>query len=267
MAARPVTGRPTTPRQRPFPPQHQDARPPAEPSPWTRPGSFAGGIVGSAHAGDRDPDGEHDGRADRGANVVWWPGRPDPGCGQCWRVPLGLQPVDAHHQVARGPGPGQTATQRGGTAGRCRSSRPGCAARPGCRRPAALRSRRPSARLLRRAVSASAAASRKNGSHRPVWRSGLADRACGGDGDGHRGPGLEHQRQLQRAVGVPVPDKRDPQPDGAGRYCRRGRRLAACSRSSRIPAQGGRASPAVRPGAAVVGTVGAVRAVMAAVPG
>ena len=117
------------------------------------------------------------------------------------------------------------------------------------------------------AVSASAAASRKNGSHRPVWRSGLADRACGGDGDGHRGPGLEHQRQLQRAVGVPVPEKRDPQPDGAGRYCRRGRRLAACSRSSRIPAQGGRASPAVRPGAAVVGTVGAVRAVMAAVPG
>ena len=140
---------------------------------WRRSGSFAGGSWAPRMLVTTMPMVNTGAGANCGAEVVWWPGRPDPGCGQCGRVPLGLQPVDAHHpgSLRARPRPdGHRARRR--TAGRYRSSRPGWAARPGCRRPAALRSRRPSARLLRRAVSASAAASRRNGSHRPVWRSG-----------------------------------------------------------------------------------------------
>lgn len=44
----------------------------------------------------------------------------------------------------------------------------------------------------------------------------LAERAGGSDGDGRRGASLEDQRQLQRPVGVPVPDERDPQAKAAG---------------------------------------------------
>jgi hypothetical protein len=54
----------------------------------------------------------------------------------------------------------------------------------------------------------------------------LAERTPGGDNDDRRGRGLEHERELQRAIGVPVPDQRDPQPDAAERYRRHGRREA-----------------------------------------
>ena len=81
---------------------------------WRRSGSFAGGSWAPRMLVTTMPMVNTGAGANCGAEVVWWPGRPDPGCGQCGRVPLGLQPVDAHHQVARGPGPGQTATERGG---------------------------------------------------------------------------------------------------------------------------------------------------------
>jgi len=84
-------------------------------------------------------------------------------------VPLGLQPVDTTTQVARGPGPGQTATQRGG-AQQADTEHPGQVAQHVQGAAGQLRS--VPAPVSAPAVSASAAASRRNGSHRPVWRSG-----------------------------------------------------------------------------------------------
>jgi hypothetical protein len=56
----------------------------------------------------------------------------------------------------------------------------------------------------------------------------LTERARGGDRDDRGSQGLENQRQLQRAIGVPVPGQRDPQPDRAGsERCQRRRNPTA----------------------------------------
>jgi O-antigen/teichoic acid export membrane protein len=79
-----------------------------------RPHSLADGVAGSAHRDDHYPGGEYQARADRGADVVRRPGRPDPRRGQSRAVPVRVQPVHAHHQVGRGTDPGPRAAERGG---------------------------------------------------------------------------------------------------------------------------------------------------------
>src|SRR5262249_57105834 len=76
-------------------------------------GSLAVGIARSACGDDRDPNDENQPGAGRRAEVVRWPGRPDPRRGQRWTVPLRVQPVRADQQVAHGTDPGQTAAESG----------------------------------------------------------------------------------------------------------------------------------------------------------
>src|SRR5215510_6126090 len=181
-------------------------------------GSLADGIARSACGDDRDPNDENQPGAGRRAEVVRWPGRPDPRRGQRWTVPLRVQPVRADQQVAHGTDPGQTAAESG-SAQQADAGDPGYVAH----------------HVQRAADQVGAGSGRGQGAGRgrghrqrggqpqerqppathAFW---LAERASGGNGDGHGGPGLEDQRELQRAVAVPVPDEHDSQPDGTGRY-------------------------------------------------
>ena len=151
-------------------------------------------------------------------------GRPDPRRGQCWVVPLRVQRVHADHQVAGRAGPGQAAAEPG-RAQQAEAGQPGHVAQHV----------QGAAGQVRTGPGGGQRADRHRGQRRrgghPQERQPpaghpfrLAEPARGYDGDGGRGSGLEHQRQLQGAVAVPGPDQRDPQPDSTRRYRGHGRR-------------------------------------------